>query len=400
MSKKIKGITIEIGGDATGLDKALEGVNKKSRTLQSELKEVQGALKFNPNSVELLAQKQQLLTEAIGATSEKLRTLKDAQAQVQQQYERGEINGEQYRAFQREIEAAEASIRGFENQLSRMAEAQQRTEEATRDLNKVLQLSGRSLEDFSDIIGQDMVRAINEGRASTAQLETALSQIGNSLTGTETDVNQFRNALRNIDDGGSLDQLRRDLQNVGEEAQDAERQVGELGDTLNGVAGTLAAGLGIGKAVETALNADELATKIDVTFQVPEESKAVVREALADVKAYGVEGEEALEGLRRQFALNKDATAQANAEIAKGAAVISKAYQGIDFIELIQETNEIASELKTTDKEALNLVNSLLKIGFPPEQLDIISEYGGQLQRAGYEAQQVKGILAAAVNTG
>lgn len=399
-NNRIKGITIEIGGDTKGLDKALTGVNQKSKALQSELKEVNSALKFNPNNVELLAQKQQLLTESINATTEKLNTLKNAQAQVQRQFESGEIDAEQYRAFQREIQKTESVLQGLGTQMQVMQDTQQRTANATRDLGKVFDLSGKSVEDFSDVIGNGMVRAIKEGRASAAQLETALQQIGQHVTGTETDVNQLRDALRNIGDGGSLDQLRRDLQRVGEEAQDAEKDVSELGDTLKGVAGTLAAGLGIGKAIETALNADDLAAKIDVTFDVPDESKAVVRQALADVKAYGVEGEEALEGLRRQFALNKDASAEANAEITKGAAAISKAYQGIDFIELIQETNEIAAELKTSDKEALNLVNTLLKIGFPPEQLDIIAEYGGQLQRAGYEAEKVKGIMAAAVNTG
>ena len=37
---RIKGITIEIGGDTTKLDKALSDVNKKSRSLQAELRDV------------------------------------------------------------------------------------------------------------------------------------------------------------------------------------------------------------------------------------------------------------------------------------------------------------------------------------------------------------------------
>ncbi|MFH4175978.1 hypothetical protein WAJ79_23820, partial [Acinetobacter baumannii] len=83
-------------------------------------------------------------------------------------------------------------------------------------------------------------------------------------------------------------------------------------------------------------------------------------------------------------------------EIIKGAASIASSYSQIDFTELIQETNEIGSELNISNKEALGLVNSLLKIGFPPEQLDIIAEYGAQLRRVGYTAQEVQSIMASA----
>ena len=60
MASKIAGLTIAINGETTGLDKALSGVNKKSRDLQSELREVERLLKLDPGNTELLAQKQKL----------------------------------------------------------------------------------------------------------------------------------------------------------------------------------------------------------------------------------------------------------------------------------------------------------------------------------------------------
>ena len=72
MAEKFKGITIQIGGETTGLDKALEGVNKKAKTTQESLKEVNKALKLDPGNTELLEQKQRLLAEAVQATTEKL----------------------------------------------------------------------------------------------------------------------------------------------------------------------------------------------------------------------------------------------------------------------------------------------------------------------------------------
>lgn len=118
MSKRIKGITIELDGETKGLDKALSDVNKKSRDLQGELRQVERALKFNPGNTELVAQKQQLLAKEVENTGEKLKRLKDAQADVDKQFASGKINEEQYRAFQREIIETESKLKHFEGQLA------------------------------------------------------------------------------------------------------------------------------------------------------------------------------------------------------------------------------------------------------------------------------------------
>jgi len=120
---KIKGITIEIAGNTAPLNKALEDVNKKSRSLQSELRQVERLLKMDPGNTELLAQKQKLLAEAVQNSKEKLDRLKTAQQQVNEQFAKGEISEEQYRAFQREVAKAEQELKGFERQLNETAKA-------------------------------------------------------------------------------------------------------------------------------------------------------------------------------------------------------------------------------------------------------------------------------------
>ena len=72
MASRIKGITVEIGGDTTGLDKALKSVNSSIKTTQSSLRDVNKLLKLDPTNTELLTQKQKLLKDAIGTTKEKL----------------------------------------------------------------------------------------------------------------------------------------------------------------------------------------------------------------------------------------------------------------------------------------------------------------------------------------
>ena len=119
MANNIKGITIEIGGDTTKLEKALGGVNKEVKSTQSELREVEKLLKLDPKNTEALAQKQELLGKAVGETKEKLDILKTAESQVQEQFKKGEVSEEQYRALKREIEATEISLQKLEEEANK-----------------------------------------------------------------------------------------------------------------------------------------------------------------------------------------------------------------------------------------------------------------------------------------
>ena len=103
MAGRIKGITVEIGGDTTGLEKALKGVNATIKSTQSELRDVNKLLKLDPSNTELLTQKQKLLKDAISSTKEKLDTLKTAQEQAKAQMENGDLGRDKYDALQREI---------------------------------------------------------------------------------------------------------------------------------------------------------------------------------------------------------------------------------------------------------------------------------------------------------
>ena len=118
MANRIKGITVEIGGDTTKLQTALKGVNGQIKNTQSALRDVEKLLKLDPHNTELLSQKQKLLTQAIGETKEKLATLKTAAEQANEQLQKGEITQEQYDALQREIIETEAELKRLEQQAS------------------------------------------------------------------------------------------------------------------------------------------------------------------------------------------------------------------------------------------------------------------------------------------
>lgn len=398
---RIKGITVEIGGDTQGLDKALKGVNDTSSDLSKELRDVQRLLKFDPNNAELMAQKQKLLNDQIANTETKLKALKDAQSQVQQQFERGDIGAEQYRAFQRELADTESYLRNTKNAVADLKEEQDKNKKSTQELNRLFEVTGQSLEDFADIIGEKTVRAIQQGTASSKDLERAFDKIAQASLGAEKDVNEVRQALQKLEQGeSSIKSVRRELQKMGDDADETKGKVKDLGGELGGMVAGAGAGMGIGAIFEKAMDLSQVDTTIEISMDIPEESKQAVKSAIKTVGGYIDDNETALEGVRKQFQMNANLTDAENTKIVQGAGTIANAYKQIDFTELIQESGEMAKGFGITQDEALGMTKTLLDMGFPPEQLDIISEYGQQLARAGYTAEEIQGVFASGIETG
>ena len=179
-NSKIRGITIEIGGDTTKLDKALGSVDKKIKGTQVELREVNKLLKVDPTNTEMLAQKQALLTDAISETKEKLDILKNAESQVQAQFARGEISEEQYKALTREIGRTEV-------ELANLEEAAKQTDNAIEQLGNAAELSGEELKEAQEKAGAFKDKL--DGMAGTAV--TAAKALGAGFVAAATYATKF-----------------------------------------------------------------------------------------------------------------------------------------------------------------------------------------------------------------
>ena len=176
MANRIKGITVEIGGDTTKLQTALKGVNSSIRDTQGQLRDVEKLLKLDPGNTELLAQKHRLLGEAVAGTKEKLETLKTAAEQANTALANGEITQDQYDALQREIIETEQRLKELENQANQSATAVQK-----------IAATGEKLKTVGDNIssaGQKLlpvtagVTALGTAAVSTAaNFESSMSQV-------------------------------------------------------------------------------------------------------------------------------------------------------------------------------------------------------------------------------
>ena len=188
---RIKGITVEIGGDTTKLQTALKGVNSSIKDTQSQLRDVEKLLKLDPGNTELLAQKQKLLSDAVKETKEKLETLKTAAEQANTALANGDISQEQYDALQREIIETENDLKKLETQANQSATAMQK-----------IAASGEKLKTTGDNIasaGQEMlpVTAAVTG-LGTAAVTTAAS-FESSMSQVQATMGITKDSMSNVD---------------------------------------------------------------------------------------------------------------------------------------------------------------------------------------------------------
>ena len=189
MANRIKGITVESGGDTTKLSKALEGVNKDIKGTQTQLKDVQKLLKLDPTNTELLSQKHKLLADAVSATKEKLEVLKTAAEQANTALANGEISQQQYDALQREIIETE-------NELKRLTTEANNSHTALEKMG-VLGETLQSAGDKISGVGQKLlpvtagVTALGTIAVKTgADFDSAMSKVAavSGATGSEMDA--------------------------------------------------------------------------------------------------------------------------------------------------------------------------------------------------------------------
>ena len=215
MANRIKGITIQIGGDTTKLDKALAGTNKELSETQKQLKDVERLLKLDPGNTELLAQKQRLLAQSVEATSQKLDTLRRAAENADKALERGTAYQNAYEPLKRQLDTVNASIRALENN----AESMQQKLSAGK-------ISTAQYDAFT--------WKLDDTRKRANELEKAIEDVNKEFSGAKIDQKQY-------------DAIQRELAETEKAAEDAQKEFEKFSETaekFNASTSTLATGAG------------------------------------------------------------------------------------------------------------------------------------------------------------
>lgn len=199
VADKIQGITVEIGGDTSGLSAALKDINKESASVSKELKEVEKLLKMDPGNTELLAQKQELLAKQADIAAKRVEAVNQAQGEVNKLVASGEIDkgSEEYRKFERQVASAEISLN----------KAEQAQEEFSDEKHaKALEKLKSGFEAFGNVVkatveavaavGAAVVAGVAAGANAVAEATTAAAGYADDImalssqTGIATDTLQ------------------------------------------------------------------------------------------------------------------------------------------------------------------------------------------------------------------
>lgn len=411
--RNIKGITIEIGGDTTGLQKALSGVNDKLKNTQAQLKDVNTLLKLDPSNTVLVAQKQELLKNAIADTASKLDTLEAAQKDVTAALEAGKIGQEEYMAFQREVEATKATLSRYQSELDGLNTEQDRLATNTERLSKLFDALGADVDDYADVLGSKLVTAIKNGSASSDQLKLAIEKIGRSATDGKADIKQMTDALDTVDDGQAIKNLIQDLKEAGTQADNTSEQLDEMGKTLSAGALMEAAdqlsGLGdkiteLGdKAKDAFLETQDATVKASTYFgetgKAAEETAGVIKDVYAEGVGDSMDSvSNAVITVKKNL---KDLDETTLTHLTEQAITLDELY-GIDMNETLRGVNSLMEQYGLTAQQAMDYIVKGTQNGLDKtnELGDNLSEYSGKFAQAGYSAQEYFQLLQNGLDNG
>lgn len=212
MAGTIKGIIVEIGGDTSGLQKALSKVNSSTSSLSKELRGINSLLKLDPKNTELLSQKQEVLAQNIQETSDKLKLLKQTQEKADDAIANGtEVSNENYRNLQREIVNTENKLKDLKVQASNWTKV------------------GKSLEEVGNKITDISKKMDNMGSTLTTTLTLPVLAIGTAAVTTGNDFEAQMSRVQAIAGatGDQLKKLTQQAMDLGAETSFSASQVAE-----------------------------------------------------------------------------------------------------------------------------------------------------------------------------
>lgn len=357
--KKIKGISVEIGGNVNGLQKALNDIKSNSKATESELRKVETALRFNPDNVVILAQKQELLTQQVQNTKTKLEQLESIRAQVESQAKDSDLGAEQYRAYQREVEITKSSLTNFERKLS---ETQTKLQEAETKINSTdLQPLQNELSETGKS-GQDFAKDLNN-----------------------VDFKQFKDKVNGVKEAAN--NLKNDLKTTG----------AEIGAGLAGAGAAVVASVKSFDSVEAALN--HIQAQTGLSNSAMQQYESTLQKIYKN--NFGEDMTDIANVMSAVVQFTKETNPTKLQSTVESAITLRDTF-GFDFTETLRASDMLIKQFGISGDEAFNLIvqgaqNGLNKNG---DLLDTINEYGVHYKQLGYTAEDFFNSLSNGTEAG
>lgn len=228
MAVSYKGLVIKFGGDTTELQSALRKVSSESKKTQSDLKEINKSLKFNPGNTDLLQQKVKALNSAYAETKQKLDAYKQALAQLEEKKQRGERLTEEE---QRQYDSLQRSILQCENQLDSYNKELKETQAEAEASKTGLYKFGQQLEDNAEKLGNIGGKMEKTGKTATVAFGGMAAAAVAAFNQVEEAENIAVNGAGAM--GEAADEIRRSVRDVAAEAPGDLQTVGQAVGDVN-----------------------------------------------------------------------------------------------------------------------------------------------------------------------
>lgn len=386
MAAKVRGITIELGADTSGLNKALGKVNSEIGKTQKELKDVNKLLKLDPGNTELMAQKQRMLKDAVSETKDKLNALKNAQDEITESYKNGEIDQGQYEAFQREIISCENELKNLQKELAESNVVAQELAHIGEGMQKI----GGGVESAGKKLLPVTAGIVSLGTATSKMaidFEDAIAKVSTIADDSEVPIDNMKEAILNLssETGIAAGEIAENVYNAisaGQKTGDAVEFVGKATSLARAGFAETGDALDILTTIMNAygLEADKVSEVSDMLIQTQNLGKTTVGELSAAMgkviptaKAQGVELDDLaasyavmtsngiataetttylngmLNELGKQGSKAADAFAEGTEHIKEGGLTMAEAMeQGWELTDVLSILDEAAAESGTS----------------------------------------------------
>ena len=199
MAGSIKGIIVEIGGDTSGLQKALSKVNSVSSSLSKELRGINSLLKLDPKNTEMLKQKQDVLNASISTTQEKLKQLQNIKDEADKMMSGGtKINEENYRSLQREILKTQNKLSDLKNEASNWNKAGT----FLTNLGKELQEVGSKIDNLgtklTTRLSIPITGALSIATKEAIEFESAFTGVTKTVNASDEQLDELKQGIKDL----------------------------------------------------------------------------------------------------------------------------------------------------------------------------------------------------------
>lgn len=421
-TKNIAGITAKLGLDVTGVTSALKQIETKSKAIAKEMAEVDKSLKFNPESVVLAAQKQELLAEAIKNTEDKLKELSSVQKKTDNAFKNQSKWEEQYAPLKEAIDSTKAKLKELQQQNEKMQadfqngkidaqkyEAYQQELEATKAKMKELSQQQKDLEaSFEDgHISAEEYRAYqreventkqqlanlksqqdNAGK-SAEELGKTAKETGEDFKGAKSDIKAYEDAVSGLN--SAIDDVNNDLKGIVSAAAGAVAAVG--GAAVGAVSAATEVGAGFEQSMSkvkaiSGATGDDLAALEQAAKNMGATTSKTASES-ADALSYmalaGWKTEEMLSGL--EPILRASEAGEMDLATCSDLVTDSMSAMGV-------EVNDLAHYLDVVAAAQSNSNTSMQQL------LEAFVECGGSAHNFGLNVEDLSTVLGVMANRG